>query len=121
MDFIVRPVWVLPKITGAVVESNNWRLREGYPAVDWLIVANLSVAVVQDRATGWDCDDWMQSGDDGGLFGPDLWAWGELLTQPLEVGSHGTWVNGRHRAALIAASGAQYVAVADPRWREDWA
>ncbi|MFI8664339.1 hypothetical protein ACIGKR_30400 [Rhodococcus qingshengii] len=121
MDFLVRPVRVLPKVTGAVTESNNWRLHKRYPAVDWLTVANLSVVVVQDRATGWDHDDWTQSGDDGGLFGPDLQAWEQLFLQPLEIDSNGTWVNGRHRAALIATAGAHYVAVADPRWRPDWA
>ena len=120
MDFIVRPVWVLPKITGAVVESNNWRLHEGHPAVDWLTVANLSVMTVQANATGWEFDDWMQSGEDGGLIGPDLRAWDELFTQPMEIGSNGTWVNGRHRAALIATSGARYIAVADPRWQPSW-
>lgn len=115
MAFIVRPVWVLPKITGAVVESNNWRLNENYPAVDWLTVTNLSVTVVQEQATDWTYDDWMRRGDDGGLFGPDLRAWDEFFTQPLVIGSGGTWVNGRHRAALIAASGARYAAVAAPQ------
>lgn len=57
----------------------------------------------------------MQSGDDGGLFGPDLQAWEELFIQALEIGRNGTCVNGRHRGALIATSGARYVAVADLR------
>lgn len=121
MDFVVRPVSTLPTVTGAIVESNNWRLREGYPAVDWLTVANLSVMAVQDQAKGWDLDTWNRRGDEGGLFGPDLLAWIELLSRPLDVGRSGTWVNGRHRAALIAASGALHIAVADPHsWRSDW-
>jgi hypothetical protein len=52
MDFNVRPMSAVPKITGAVVESNNWRLREGYPAVDWLSVTNLerrSCAAARNR------------------------------------------------------------------------
>lgn len=121
MDFVVRPVSTLPKVTARVVESNNWRLREGYPAVDWLTVTKLSVVAAQTRAIDCNYDDWMQCGDDGGLFGPDLRAWGELFTQPLEIGNQGTWVNGRHRAALIAASGARHVAVADPQRRPSWA
>lgn len=120
MDFIVRPMSALPKITGAVVESNNWRLHEGYPAVDWLTVTNLSVKAAQQRATDWEFDEWMQFGGEAELFGPDLRAWEELFTQPLILGGGGSWVNGRHRAALIAASMAQYVALADPRWRPHW-
>lgn len=61
-----------------------------------------------------------QFGSEAELFGPDLRAWEELFTQPLILGGGGSWVNGRHRAALIAASGAQYVALADPRWRPHW-
>ncbi len=120
MDFVVRPVSTLPTVAVRVVESNNWRLHEGYPAVDWLLVAHLSALVVQERASDCDYDDWMQCGDEGGLFGPDFRAWGELFTQPLEIGSAGTWVNGRHRAALVAESGARHVAIADPRWRPSW-
>ncbi|MBY6385385.1 hypothetical protein HG717_15900 [Rhodococcus erythropolis] len=121
MDFVVRPVSTLPKSTARVVESNNWRLHDGYPAVDWLLVAHLSAVVVQERASDCDYDDWMHCGDEGGLFGPDLRAWGELFTQPLEIGSERTWVNGRHRATQIAAPGARHVAVADPQWRPSWA
>jgi len=39
-------------VAPAVVESNNWRLYTGYPAVDWLIVANLSVAVIHEKGNG---------------------------------------------------------------------
>lgn len=39
MDFVVRAVSTLPKVAGSVVESNNWRLYEGYPWVDWLLMA----------------------------------------------------------------------------------
>lgn len=121
MDFIVRPVSTLPKVTGAVTESNNWRLRAGYPAVDWLAIAHLSAAVIQEKATGWDFETWVLYGDECGLFGPDLFAWSELHSRPLDIGNGGTWVDGRHRAALIAASGAQHIAVVDPRWRPTWA
>ncbi|MCZ4546173.1 MULTISPECIES: hypothetical protein [Rhodococcus] len=121
MNFVVRPVSTLPKVTGVEAESNNWRLHEGYPVVDWLTIANLSAAVVQERATGWDFETWVLYGDECGLFGPDLFAWSELHSRPLDIGSGGTWVDGRHRAALIAASGAQHIAVVDPRWRPTWA
>ncbi|MDF2467958.1 MAG: hypothetical protein K0Q61_330 [Rhodococcus erythropolis] len=50
MDFVVRAVSTLPKVTGSVVESKKWRLHEGYPAVDWSLVARLSVLVVGARA-----------------------------------------------------------------------
>lgn len=60
MDFVVRAVSTLPKVTGSVVESNNWRLHEGYPAVDWSLVARLSVLVVGARAANWDLDDWVR-------------------------------------------------------------
>lgn len=117
MDFVVRAVSTLPKVTGSVVESNNWRLHEGYPAVDWSLVARLSVLVVGARAANWDLDDWVRCGDESGLFGPDSRLWEEFFTQPLTIGSEGSWVDGRHRAALIAASGAHQIVVADPRWR----
>lgn len=120
MDFVVRPISTLPDVTGAVREENNWRIHEGYPAVDWLTIANLSVVVVQERATGWEFDAWNRRGDEAGLFGPDLFAWGEFHSRPLGVGSEGTWVDGRHRAALIAASGAAHVAVVDPQWLPAW-
>jgi len=121
VDFVVRAVSTLPKVAGSVVESNNWRLREGYPSVDWLLVARLSVLVVGVRADNWDFDDWVRCGEESGLFGPDCRVWGEFFTQPLTVGSEGSWMDGRHRAALIAASGAHQVVVTDPRWRPAWA
>ncbi|UUE28560.1 hypothetical protein LRQ08_32030 (plasmid) [Rhodococcus qingshengii] len=114
MDFVVQAVSTLPKVTGSVVESNNWRLHEGYPAVDWSLVARLSVLVVGARATNWTLDDWVRCGDESGLFGPDSRAWEEFFTQPLTIGSEGSWVNGRHRAALIAASGAHEIVIAGP-------
>ena len=86
MDFVVRAVSTLPKVTGSVVESNNWRLYEGYPAVDWLLVARLSVRVVGVRAGNWDFDDWVRCGEQSGLFGPDARVWEEFFTQPLTIG-----------------------------------
>ncbi|MCJ0905151.1 MAG: hypothetical protein K0Q46_3893 [Rhodococcus erythropolis] len=121
MDFVVRAVSTLPKVAGSVVESNNWRLYEGYPWVDWLLIARLSVLVVRVRPANWEFDDWVRCGEQSGLFGPDCRVWEEFFTQPLTVGSEGSWVDGRHRAALIAASGAPRVVVTDPRWRPAWA
>lgn len=120
MDFVVRPISTLPDVTGAVLEENNWRIHEGYPAVDWLTIANLSVAVVQGQPKGWEFEAWKRRGDEGGLFGPDLYAWSEFYLSPLGVGSEGTWVDGRHRAALIAASSAAHVVVVDSRWLPTW-
>ena len=51
LDFVVRSS-PFPVVAPAVVESNNWRLYTGYPAVDWLIVANLSVAVIHEKGNG---------------------------------------------------------------------
>lgn len=90
MDFVVRAVSTLPKVTGAVVESNNWRLHEGYPVVDWFSIANLNAAVVQERATGWDSETWVLYGDECGLIGPDLFAWSELHSHPLDTNAPAT-------------------------------
>ncbi|WP_157092551.1 hypothetical protein [Rhodococcus sp. ADH] len=52
-------------------------------------------------------------GAERGLFGPDLFVWSDLYSKPLDIGSEGTWVDGGHRAALIAAAGAHHVVIAD--------
>jgi hypothetical protein len=117
MDFIVWMVAEMPSWPRDV-DVDNIRRRADHPVVDWRTVAEASADAVAARAKGWSRVQWDAHGWRVGLCGADLFAWRELMDDPIEIVAEGTQRQaGRHRAALISAAGARGVAVVDPDWR----
>ncbi|WP_218021671.1 hypothetical protein [Nocardia harenae] len=119
MDFVVWKVADAPPLPARVAADNI--ARRGGAAVDWRVVAEASAEAVSARPKGWTHREWREHGRQLGLRGYELFAWSELFARPIEIAANGAqWVDGMHRAALMAEAGAERMAVLDPDWMPDW-
>ncbi|WP_216916204.1 hypothetical protein [Nocardia noduli] len=118
MDLLAWSVAQMPPWPAEVDEDNLQRIGV-LPVVDWRVVADASAEAVDVRRN-WTSPDWRAHGRRIGLREHDLFAWHELITDPIQIMAEGTqWQAGRHRCALISAAGALRVAVVDPNWIPD--